>query len=70
MRHEVQCPLECATVRVARRVLAMFWTKVLPTSYYVGQLSMKICSGTVCIAAICHGLVRRPTRVSTRSLNS
>ena len=70
MRHEVQCPLECATVWFAGRVLALFWTNVLPASYNISQLSMKSCSGIVCIAAICPGLVRRPTRVGTRSLNS
>jgi len=69
MRHEVQSPLECATVWFAGRVLALFWTNVLPTSYIVIQLGMKSCSGIVCIAAICLGLVRRPTRVGTRPLN-
>jgi len=70
MRHEVQCPLECATVWFAGQVVALFWTNVLPTSYNVSQLSMKSCSGIVCIAAIYPGLVRRPTRVRTRSPNS
>ena len=70
MRHGVQCPLECATMWLARWVLALFWTNVLPTSYNRSQWNMKCHSGAVRTAAIRHGLVRKPTWDGTRSLIS